>query len=161
MQEQYKLDYQIRRGATDGEVITFSRAGEQRPGRIPGDVNLKLNIGRSATIQVATGTRGREEAKITRRGRDLHTEVRVTLKESLLGFTTTITHLDRHTLKLERSAVTPPGTVLRIAGEGLVTADADGMVDQQKTGDLLVTVWVDFPRTLSDEAEQWARAVLP
>ncbi len=28
----------------DGDVLTFARAGEQRPGRIPGDVGLKLQV---------------------------------------------------------------------------------------------------------------------
>ena len=78
----------------------------------------------------------------------------------MLGWSRTITHLDGHTVKVERKdTVTPPGAVVRIAGEGLVQTDEDGAV--VATGVLLVVVTVDFPASLSEEAKKWAREVLP
>ena len=85
-------------------------------------------------------------------------EVRVSLKEALLGFKLVLNHLDRHEVKIEReNAVTAPGTVLKIAGEGLIRTDEDGAVTE--TGALLVTVWVDFPRSLNEEQTTLAKSL--
>ena len=90
----------------------------------------------------------------------MQTDVHISLQEAMLGWSRTITHLDGHTVKVERKdTVTPPGAVVRIAGEGLVQTDEDGAV--VATGVLLVVVTVDFPATLSEEAKKWAREVLP
>jgi DnaJ-class molecular chaperone len=56
----------------DDDVITFARASEQRPGMIPGDVKMRLKV--------------QADEQFTRHGRDLHTELRISLREALLGF---------------------------------------------------------------------------
>ena len=43
-QAPYTLDARIRRGMDSGDELTFARAGEQRPGMIPGDVKIRLRV---------------------------------------------------------------------------------------------------------------------
>jgi DnaJ-class molecular chaperone len=151
----------VRRGAADGDVISFPRASEQRPGRIPGDVTLKLKVQSHVDVRVS-GARGFVTTKLKRRGRDLHAEVGITLREALLGFERTIEHVDGHEVVVSRSGrVTPPGATLRVAGEGLAKADEDGIIDEAATGALVLTVRVDFPSEISEEAARWAQQVLP
>ena len=174
IQEEYDLEYTVKRGASDGDKISFARAGEQRPGRIPGDVTLVLKVASDGPIQIQRSGIGEDgggqwhasagwakPAKVKRKGsKDLQTDVHISLQEAMLGWSRTITHLDGHTVKVERKdTVTPPGAVVRIAGEGLVQTDEDGAV--VATGVLLVVVTVDFPASLSEEAKKWAREVLP
>ena len=145
-QQHYTLDAKIPKGARDGDTITFARAGEQRPGMIPGDVLVKLKV--------------QPDHRFKRSGKDLHHELQVSLRESLLGFTTVIAHLDGHTVRIERTGVTAPGTVLRVAGEGLTRTDDEGVVVGEP-GALLVRITVAYPDRLSDEAKQWAEKALP
>jgi len=160
-QQNYPLEFTVRRGIADGEKITFARAGEQRPGRIPGDVTLKLKVGNKAEASISDSAGTRTVVNMVRKGRaDLQVEVHVSLREALLGFTRTLTHLDKHTVTIERrAAITPPSTVLRIPGEGLVRTDEDGAVTS--TGALLVMVHVDFPSSLTSEQKVWAANALP
>ena len=161
-QQQYVLEYEVRRGMSDGEVISFARAGEQRPGRIPGDVSLKVQVAQHTNVSLDVNGTVRTNTRVRRKGRDLHAEVRVSLKEALLGFRTTLTHVDGHTVSIERrNTVTAPGTMLRIPGEGLVKVDADGVVEAEATGALVLTVQVDFPSQLSEDAAAWAQSALP
>ena len=160
-QQQYVLEYDVRRGAADGDVISFARAGEQRPGRIPGDVSLRLKVAGHAEVRSGGGPEPRTPTRLQRKGRDLHAEIAISLKEALLGFRSSLTHLDGHVVTIRRDErVTAPGTVLRVAGEGLAHADADGVVDDGATGALVLTVRVDFPRQLSEQAAAWAQSAL-
>ena len=144
-QQQYRLEAAIKRGASDGDVITFARAGEQRPGRIPGDVLLKLKVA--------------DDARFKRRGSNLHTTLSISLREALLGFNATITHLDGHRVHIERRGVTKPGMTFEIAGEGLSETDDDGV--EISVGALFVKADVAFPDALNEDARRWAREVLP
>ena len=145
-QRRYVLDPFIPKGTRDGDTITFARAGEQRPGRIPGDVVVKLKV--------------QKDKWFKRSGKDLHTELAISLKEALLGFTATITHLDGHTVQIKRTGVTKPNMILQIRDEGITRTDADG-VQQGEPGSLFVKIVVNFPDSLGEEAKDWAAKVLP
>ena len=77
-----------------GSTIKFERMSEQRPGQIPGDVIMTL--------------RQKKHRMFTRSGNDLKMEMTITLKEALLGFTKTITHMDDHTVEIKRKKITKP-----------------------------------------------------
>merc|ERR1719181_125449 len=78
---------------------------EQRPGQIPGDVIMRL---------------GQKKHRLFNRdGNDLKMEMTITLKEALLGFTKTITHMDEHTVEISRKRITKPFFVKTIKGEGM------------------------------------------
>lgn len=144
-QQHYVLDAEVKRGTSDGDTLTFARTGEQRPGMIPGDVKLRLKVA--------------PDPRFTRDGAQLRTRLHISLREALLGFSKEVTHLDGHTVRIVRAGVSKPGQTLVIAGEGMPRVDEDGVLEA--VGDLLVTLYVDFPDALAEEAREWARKVLP
>jgi DnaJ-class molecular chaperone len=77
-----KMNVQVEKGMKEGATIKFEGQASQGPDFFPGDVVFKVKINKHATF--------------TRKGNDLHTTVDLTLKESLLGYTKQITHLDGH-----------------------------------------------------------------
>merc|ERR1719409_1632947 len=93
----------------DGETLNFPRMAEERPGMLPGSVNLKLKTNKHPLF--------------TRRVNDLHMDMKINLRESLLGWSQTIRHLDGHTVEIGTKSVTKPFQVFRIKGEGMPLRD--------------------------------------
>ena len=147
-QRQRQLEVRVLRGMVDGDVLTFSRASEQRPGMIPGDVKLKLKV--------------ISDPRFKRVGQALHTSVHLTLRQALLGFNSTLPHLDGHVVALSRHGVSQPGEVLKVEGEGMPEREredqggADGAA-----GALHVKIFVDFPPELDEPTREWASRALP
>lgn len=82
-----------------------------------------------------------------RKGNDLKTRVHITLKQALLGFEKTLTHLDGHEVKIERlNKTTKPGLMERFKGEGMPVFE-----QYSEVGDLLVTYIVELPEKLTAE----------
>merc|ERR1712050_645463 len=96
--EDTKLDVFIEKGMRDGEQLTFPRMAEQRPNMVPGSVIFTLKV--------------RKHPKFERRGDDLHMNMKVSLRESLLGWTQTVRHMDGHTIELDTTSVTKPFQVI-------------------------------------------------
>jgi len=99
-------------------------------GSIPGDVLI-------TTVQ-------KPSASFTRKNNDLYTEITVSLKESLSGFSKSVKHLDDRMIEISvpKGKVTPPGTVVRVKNEGIPA----------NKGTLFVTVKVRFPSNFSDSS---------
>lgn len=129
-QEMAVIDAQIEKGMRDGESLTFPRMTDQRPGIIPGAMILTLKVAKHETFE--------------RRGDDLHMNAKVTLRESLLGWSKTIRHMDGHTIEIGTDSITKPFQVIKVKGEGMPFRD-----DPASFGDLYVKVEVVFPRTLT------------
>lgn len=124
------LEVHIEKGMTSGDTVTFPRMAEERPGMLPGSVILKL--------------KAKKHPKFQRNGNDLHTELTISLREFLLGWSRTITHLDGHTVEVKQTDVTKHLQVVRMRGEGMPLRD-----DPASFGDLHVKVSVEFPKTLT------------
>ena len=139
----------IPRGVGSGHEITYSRASEQRPGMIPGDVKLKFKVDSHPLFQ--------------RDGNELHMGHTVSLREALLGFEHHIMHLDGRTVVLTQSGVTKPGQVIKIRGEGMPIHEkgADPDAEPSQFGSMHVKITVRFPKSLTEEGAEWARKVLP
>ncbi len=75
--------------------LVFERASEQSPDTVPGDVILTL--------------RTQEHARFKRQGNDLHMDHVITLKEALLGFSTTVAQLDGRPITIKQEGVTSHG----------------------------------------------------
>lgn len=98
--EEKTLTAAIEKGmASDGE-IRFERESEQQPGITPGDVIFKL--------------RQAKHPRFERRGDDLHMDMRLSLKEALLGYDRTFRHLDGREVRLTKTGVTQPFDVRRV-----------------------------------------------
>lgn len=139
-QEDTVLDVQVEKGMKTGEHITFPHMAEQRPGMLPGSVVLTLKT--------------TKHTKFERRGDDLHMDMQVTLRESLLGWTQTIRHLDGHKVEIGTTSVTKPMQVMKINGEGMPLRD-----DPASFGDLYVKVEVLFPKQVTDAQYESIEAV--
>lgn len=95
----------IERGMASGDTVVFKSAGEQQPKKIPGDVVLSL--------------KERKHEVFKRVGADLNMEVEISLREALLGWERTITHLDGRKITFGHDGVTTPFALLKIEGEGM------------------------------------------
>jgi DnaJ-related protein SCJ1 len=94
-------------------------------------------------------------AKFRREGDNLYTTLEIDLREALLGFTKTITHLDGHKVEIRRSRVTQPGDFDRLANEGMPQFGYSSY-----HGELFVEYKVKLPDRLSDEgAKAWDEAL--
>merc|ERR1711861_4307 len=139
--EQTKLDVLIEKGMSDGSEIKFERMSEQKPGQIPGDVIVKL--------------KQKPDARFKRRGNDLHTEMTITLKDALLGFTRTLHHLDGHEVIIENKGITAPRQVFKIAEEGMPVHNFPS-----QAGDLHVMVQIQMPTSLTAQLRAMVESAL-
>lgn len=76
---------------------------------------------------------------------DLHYNLRIHLKEALLGFEKEIMHLDDHVVTVKKTGVTQPGDVIKVKGEGMPIHQTS------EKGDLYVRVDVIIPPQLSEK----------
>ncbi|CAE7466429.1 DNAJA2 [Symbiodinium pilosum] len=129
------LDVHIEKGMTSGDTVTFPRMAEERPGMLPGSVILKL--------------KAKKHPRFERRGSDLHTDLKISLRESLLGWSRTIQHLDGHEVEIKQSDVTKHLQVLKKRSEGMPHRD-----DPASFGDMHVKVAVEFPKTLTPQQRE-------
>jgi len=100
------LEVEIEKGVPDGEKITFQGKSEQRPGKFPGDVHIIL--------------KQKDHDFFTRNGNDLSITQDISLKESLVGFQKTITHLDGSQVLLSSKGVTRPFQTRTMKNEGML-----------------------------------------
>ncbi|EKE40517.1 hypothetical protein ENUP19_0298G0063 [Entamoeba nuttalli] len=124
----------INKGMREGEVITFEGFGDEKPDWKTGDVIFKIH-----TI---------EHPNFTRRWDDLRTTMHITLKESLIGFTKEVKHLDGHIVKVEKKGITPYGSVITIENEGMP------IKMKETKGKLFVDIIVDYPHSLNNQQQE-------
>ncbi|CAJ1989439.1 J46 / DnaJ domain-containing protein / JDP46 [Leishmania donovani] len=126
------LSVDIEEGLPEGHVLTYELEADQAPGQVPGDVLLTVV---SAPHPV-----------FHRSGNDLYANVSITLKEALLGFKKTFTHLDGHNVELHWDGVMQNTQQVRIAGEGMPRHHVPS-----ERGDLYITYNVLLPAALTAE----------
>ena len=122
----------IERGMADGSVVAFPAHSDERPDWAPGDVEFVVH-----TLP---------HARFTRAGDDLRTVQHISLLAALTGFELDIPHLDGHRVHVARTAVTPPGHVLRVDGEGMPLHSTPSI-----HGNLYIEFVVDFPASVTPE----------
>jgi|688.fasta_scaffold848691_1 DnaJ-class molecular chaperone len=119
----------------NGSEIVFEGESEQSPDWFPGDIIFVLRV--------------RPHSRFTRKGYDLFTNVEITLKEALLGYSKRITHLDGHVVQIDFTGVTQPESVRIVPGEGMPHLDVTST-----TGDMHVKFSVKLPKKLTDEEKK-------
>ena len=116
-------------GVKPGQQIKMKeRGGPGRNGGPPGDLYVTVHVGHHPVFG--------------RRGDDLTTTVRAPFHAFALGGEVSVPTLDGAPVKINLKPGTPPGTTQRVRGRGVQTP--------KKTGDLLVTLQVEVPTTLTD-----------
>ena len=141
--EDKELELTIERGMPDGFEVVFKRASEQSPESTPGDVVMTLKQQPHRTF--------------TRKGDDLHMTHTLQLQEALLGFRTTVQHLDAEgrRITLEGEGVTQPEEVRTVKEEGMPRHEF-----ASEHGDLHVTYHIQWPKKLSEQQKEAVRALL-
>lgn len=117
------------KGVKDGYRVRMKGRGAVRPDGSRGDLYVTIRIN--------------EHHAFRRDGLDLHSEVTVSAIEALISVSRSITGPYGTKIRLKVPSGVQPGEVLRIRGQGIITDD--------KTGDLLVHVKVNVPTDLTDE----------
>lgn len=133
-----RLKVTIPAGVDEGNRIRVRGKGSAGPeGGQPGDLYLTIKIAPDPTFK--------------REGKDLHSETRVHALDAMLGTTVDVETLDgKATMKIP--AGTQGGQRFRLKGKG-VPAPKEG----EDAGDLYVTIQMDVPRNLDDEARNLVR----
>eukprot|EP00941_MAST-03F_sp_MAST-3F-sp1_P000558 g558.t1 len=136
----HKFVADIQKGVAAGHKIEFPAAGEQRPGLIPGDILLSLQI--------------HDHEKFKRDGNDLKMKMKITLKESLLGFEKSFTHMDGRTVKVSRKGVTKHGYEMILKDEGMPVFNFPS-----EFGVMKITFDVVFPYSLTPRDKELLKDV--
>ncbi|NLE99079.1 MAG: molecular chaperone DnaJ, partial [Propionibacterium sp.] len=132
------MQVRIPAGVQDGQRVRIKgkgAAGEN--GGTPGDLYVEVSV----TPHKLFG----------RTGHNLTLDVPVTFAEASLGADVTVPTLGGPSVRLRIPAGTPNGRTMRVRGKGVRKSDGT-------TGDLLVTVLVEVPDELSDEAKEALKA---
>jgi len=125
--KQKTINVKIPAGIDNGGVIRLRGLGYPgRNGGPKGDLIIKVRV--------------MENQQFTREGSDIHTSVDITFPQAALGAKVPVKTLTKKVM-LTIPPGTQPGTVLRLHGVGLSVGD--------RTGDLLVTVNLRVPTTLT------------
>ena len=144
--EREVLDVYIERGSRHGQRLTFAGKGDVRPGYLPGDVVLVIQV--------------REHETFQRKGADLMMKKEISLFEALTGVRFTIEHLDGHkvTIVSKPGEVIEPETVKEVPDEGMPVIG-----HSQVKGALYIQFDVKFPKqlTLTDAMKKVLGGILP
>ncbi|KNC74619.1 hypothetical protein SARC_12839 [Sphaeroforma arctica JP610] len=133
-QEKFVKVVNINAGTRDGQKITFSGEGDQKPGMEAGDIVIVV--------------REKEHSVFQREGLDLIMKMEVKLVEALCGFQRLVPHLDNRELLV----TTLPGEVIK---DGAVKCvPNEGFPDQRHPelkGRLIIQFGVVFPESVTAE----------
>ena len=86
MNEERQLEIEIEPGMINGQEIKFVHEGEPHVDGEPGDLIFKIK----ALVH----------EKFERRGNDLYTNLTISLEDALVGFKTSIKHVDGHSVEV-------------------------------------------------------------
>lgn len=132
--QQEEISVQIPAGIEDGQMIRLSGMGEAVSHGIPGDLYVKVHVGRHSVFK--------------KQGENILMNLNVKLSDALLGAEYRIDTLDGP-LKLKIPENTNFGDTLRVKGKGVALNVAG-----TKRGDLLIKIQIDLPKKLSRKAKK-------
>ena len=129
-----RVEVKIPPGVREGSRVRVAGEGGRGAGGRKGDLYLRVRVAPDPVFE--------------RRGDDLATTVRVPLTAAVLGGEAQVPTLDG-TVGIKIPAGTPAGQVFRLRGHGLPKLGEKG-----SRGDLLATLAVDLPRSLTSEQKE-------
>lgn len=135
----YTLD--ITPGMPEGHEVVFEGEADESPDWEPGDVVLRVRS-------------KKEKGAWRRKETSLYWKQTIGINEALMGFEKNITHLDGRTLQVVRKAVTQPGFVQVVKGEGMPSFGS-----KSSKGDLFIEYSVVLPVELTPDIRRKLAAV--
>lgn len=134
------FEVRIPAGIHDGARIRATGEGGVGRGGPAGDLYLVVHVLPHRTFE--------------RRGKDLVTHVTVPIVTAVLGGEVSVPTITGGSVRLRVPELTPEGRTLRARGHGM-----PGLSSSPERGDLLVTVRVRMPETLTDDARRHYEAL--
>jgi DnaJ family protein A protein 2 len=143
-EKQTQIKVHINKGMANGEKVVFRGEADQAPGMEPGDVVVQLDCV--------------EHSLFKRKGTHLFYKKKISLLESLVGFSFQLLHMDNRvlTVKSDGTTVYENGCVKVIRDEGMPKA-----ANPTQTGDLYIEFEVEFPKQLASDARKSLKTLLP
>jgi len=137
------LQVYIDKGMKNGQKITFTGESDEAPGAEPGDIVIVLTEKKHEVFK--------------RNGNDLYMDMRLSLVESLCGFSFTVKHLDGRVLLIKSSPnqIIQHGQIRSISGEGMPTYK-----HPFDKGNLYIQFFVDLPEKLTQNQMQQIENIL-
>lgn len=130
-----QLDIKVKAGWKAGTKVTFSRVGDQYPGKIPADITFII--------------KDKPHPIFTRDGHNIKYTYKIPLREALCGCVVQIPTLDGKKVGINCTGeVLKPTSTKRLQGYGLPIPK-----EQNKKGDLIVEFDVMFPDHLSQSGK--------
>jgi DnaJ-class molecular chaperone len=131
----------IPKGIDNDEVIVIRDKGHNINNQIKGEVRIKVNI--------------KNTTEFTRQGMDLHLSKKISLKESLCGFTFEFDHLNGKRICMNNNTgnnVIKPGSKKIINGLGIMR--------DNNVGNMIIEFDVKFPDMLTEEQKESLKNIL-
>ena len=129
-----RVEVKIPPGVRDGSRVRVAGEGGRGAGGRRGDLYLRVRVAPDPTFE--------------RKGDDLQTTLRAPLTAAVLGGEAQVPTLEG-SVGIKIPAGTPAGQVFRLRGHGLPKLGTPG-----ERGDLLATLAVELPRTLTDRQRE-------
>ncbi|KAI9918745.1 hypothetical protein PsorP6_012036 [Peronosclerospora sorghi] len=126
------FDVELEKGTADGFEMVFENYADETPDQPAGHVRLQV-----VTVP---------HPAFTRDGNHLWMEMTISLREALVGFRKSFTHLDGRQVDVVRDEVTPPRFVMVLPNEGMPKHD-----HASARGQLHIKFHVQFPASLSEQ----------
>ncbi|CAH0492928.1 unnamed protein product [Peronospora farinosa] len=126
------FDVELDKGTPDNFEIELENYADEIPGQPAGHVRL----------QVLTAP----HPMFTREGDELWMDMDISLREALIGFKRSFTHLDGRRVEVVRDEITPPRFVTVLKDEGMPKQHRP-----LEKGQLHIKLHVQFPENLSEE----------
>ena len=131
----------VKKGSLHGDTFTYRTKGDHTAGKEPGDLTFKIN-------ELPHGS-------FVRHGLNLHYTAKITLADALGQLVLPLTTPDGRGLSVDFGEVIVPGAVRVIKGEGMPGKNID-----EKSGDIVITFNVTFPKHLDMEQKKLIQNIL-
>lgn len=142
VREDKTLDVNVEKGMKNKEKIVFPRESEQHPDTTPGDLVVTLNQRPHHFFN-------------KREGDDLYANIRLNLKEALLGYNQSFRHLDGRTVNISSNKPTQPFEVKTMHEEGMPVHNFSS-----SKGKLYLKHIVRLPEKLTEEEKKLIEKML-
>ncbi|AFZ80583.1 DnaJ domain containing protein [Theileria equi strain WA] len=127
--EKMTLTVTVEPGSRHEQKIVFEGKGQEQPGMQRGNIIFVINE--------------KPHPKYKRDGNDLHCDLDITLKESLLGFSKNLDIFGKDSILVTQSGITPHNNIIKISGKGMP------ILGSSRFGNLYITINVIYPKKLS------------
>ena len=139
--EREVLNVNFPRGIDDGETIVIGDRGNNINNQVRGELRITVRI--------------KNTSDFVRSGMDLHLTKKITLKDSLCGFTCEFDHLNGKRICMNNST---GNTVIKPNSKKVI--NGLGIVRDNNTGNLIIEFEIQFPDTLTEDQRDLLRKTL-